>query len=99
MIGWHHNSFGGSNYIFADCTFYVQSFHTIDLKIFKNVSSPSSHKNKLGLSVFTTFRLSLRKFKKILTNTFIYELILIQIYIDIMKTQILHLIKYDLIGH
>ena len=47
-----------------------------------------------------SFRLSLRKFKKILPNTFIYESILIKIYMNtnIMNTQIFHLYKYDLKG-
>ena len=46
-----------------------------------------------------SFRLSLRRFKKSLPNTFIYESILIKIYMraNIMNTQIFHLIKYE--GH
>ena len=61
----------------------------------KNVSSSISHKQKN--SVFPKFR----DLKKILTSTFIYEPILIQIYMNanIMKTQIFHFIKYDLKGH
>ena len=41
------------------------------------------------------------EFKKILPNTFIYESILIKIYMNtnIMNTQIFHLKKYDLKGH
>ena len=52
---------------------------------------------KLRLSVFT----SVREFKKILPNTFIYESILIKIYMNtnIINTQIFHLDKYDLKGH
>ena len=44
---------------------------------------------------------SLREFKKILPNTFIYELILLKIYMNtnIMNTQIFHLKKYDLKGY
>ena len=55
----------------------------------------------LRLSVFTSFRLSLRDFKKLLPNTFIYELILIKIYMKtiIMNTQIFNFDKYDLKGH
>ena len=53
---------------------------------------------KLRLYVFTPFCLSFREFMKILPKTFIYESILIKIYVnaDIMNTQIFHLIKYDL---
>ena len=52
-------------------------------------------------SVFTSFRLSLQEFKKIPPNTFIYESILIKLYMNdnIMNTQIFHLIKYDLNVH
>ena len=61
----------------------------------KNVSSSTSHKKtpSLRLSVFTSIHLSLREFKKILPNTFIYGSILIKIYmnINIMNTQIFHL--------
>jgi hypothetical protein len=64
----------------------------------KNVSSSTSHKKNF---VFTSFRPSLREFKKILSNTFIYESILIKNLYEyqIMNTQIFHLKKYDLIGH
>ena len=45
--------------------------------------------------------LSFREFKKILHNTFIYELILIKIYMKtiIMNTKIFYFNKYDLKGH
>ena len=45
--------------------------------------------------------LSIREFKKILHNTFIYESILIKMYMNskIKNTQIFYLIKYDLNGH
>ena len=48
-----------------------------------------------------SFCLSLREFKKILPNTFIYESILINIYMNtnIMNTQIFYFNKYDLKGH
>ena len=48
-----------------------------------------------------SLRLSLRDFKKILPNTFIYESIFIKIYLNtnIMNTQIFYLKKYDLKGH
>ena len=48
-----------------------------------------------------SFRLSFRKFKKNLPNTFIYELILIKMYMNTnyMNTQIIHLNKYHLKGH
>ena len=51
----------------------------------------------LCLSVFPI----LRKFKKSFPSTFIYELILMKtdMNANIMNTQILHLIKYDLRGH
>ena len=68
----------------------------------KNVSSSTSHKKN---SVFTSLRLyvfpSVREFKKILPNTFIYESILMKIYTNtnIMNTQIFHFNKYDLKGH
>ena len=74
----------------------------------KNVSSSTTHKKlrlyvfpSLRLYVFTSFRLSFREFKKILPNTFIYESILIKIYMNtnIIYTQIFHLDKYDLKGH
>ena len=56
----------------------------------KNVSSSTTHKKTppLRLSVFTSFR----KFKKILPNTFIYESILIKIYMNtnIINAQIFH---------
>ena len=60
---------------------------------------------KLRLSVFPSLRVyvlpSVREFKKILPNTFIYESILIKIYMNtnIMNTQIFHFKKYDLKGH
>ena len=59
----------------------------------KNVSSSTSHKKTPPFYFFTSFRLSLRDFKKILPNTFIYELILIKIYMNtnIMNMQIFHL--------
>ena len=63
--------------------------------IIKKVSSFTSHKKACFL------RLSLREFKKSLPNTFIYESILMKIYVNAnnMNTQIFHLIKYDLNGH
>ena len=63
--------------------------------IIKNVSSSTSHKKTPSL------RLSLREFKKILPNTFIYELILIKIYMitNIMNTQIFYKKNYDLKGY
>ena len=63
--------------------------------IIKNVSSSTFHKKTLS------FSLSLREFKKILSNIFIYESILMKIYINtnMMKTQIFYLNKYDLKGH
>jgi hypothetical protein len=59
-----------------------------------NVSSSTSHKKTPSL------RLSLWEFKKSLHNTFIYESILIKIYVNanIINTQIFNLIKYDLNG-
>ena len=70
------------------------------LSIIMNVSPSTSH-NKNPCLRFYVLRLSLRKFKKSLPNTFIYELILMKIYVNahIMNTQIFHLIKYDLSGH
>ena len=64
----------------------------------KNVSSYLSHKKT---SVFLSLRLSFRKFKKILPNTFIYESILIKIYMNtnIMNAQIFYFDNYDLKGH
>ena len=63
-------------------------------KIIKNVSSSTTHKKtpSFRLYVFTSLRPSLREFKKILPNTFIYESILIEIYMNtnIMNTQIFH---------
>ena len=66
--------------------------------LIKNVSSSTSHKRNF---VFTSFRLSLREFRKIISNTCIYESILIKIYMNanIMHTQIFNLIKNDLNGH
>ena len=65
----------------------------------KNVSSSTSHKKTLSLSpyVFPSFR----DFEKILPNIFIYESILIKIYMNtnVMNTQIFHFDKYDLKGH
>ena len=60
-----------------------------------NVSYSTSHKKT------PSFRLSLREFKKIVPNTFIYESILINIYMNakIMNTQKVHFIKYELNGH
>ena len=51
-----------------------------------NVSSSTSHKKT------PSFCLSLRKFKKILPDTFIYESILLKTYMNanIMNTQIFH---------
>ena len=45
--------------------------------------------------------MSLRKFKKILTNAFIYESIFIKISMsaNIMNTQIFNFINYDLNAH
>ena len=56
----------------------------IENLIIENVSSSTSQK----------------KFKKILPNTFLYESILIKIYMNanIMNTQIFHFTKYDLNG-
>ena len=70
-------------------------------KLIKNVSSSTSHKKKHHLYVFPSLRLSLLEFKKILPKTFIYESILIKIYMNtiIMNTQIFHKKKYDLKGH
>ena len=62
----------------------------------KNVSSCTSLKKT------PSFRLSLREYKKILPNTFIYESILIKkidMNANIMNTKIFNLIKYDLNGH
>ena len=61
----------------------------------KNVSSSTSH------FVFTSLRLSLREFKKILSDIFIYISILIKSYMiaNIMNMQIFNLIKYDLNGN
>ena len=79
--------------------------------IFKNVSSSTSHKKtpsfrlyvfpSLRPYVFPSLRPSLRDFKKILPDIFIYESILIKIYMNtnIMNTQIFHLKKYDFKGH
>ena len=63
--------------------------------LFKNVSSSTSHKKN------PSFRLSLREFKKILPSTFIYELILIKMYMNtnIMNTQIFNSYKHDLKDH
>ena len=63
-------------------------------RLVKNVSSSTSHKRN---SSFTSFR----EIKKILPNTFIYNSILIKIYMNtnIMNTQIFCLIKYDLNGN
>ena len=67
--------------------------------IIKNVSSSTTHKKtpSFRLSVFP----SVREFKKILPNTFVYKSILIKIYMNtnIINTQIFHLNKYDLKGH
>ena len=70
------------------------------LMFIKNVSSSTYHKKTPSLRL-SVLRLSLPEFKKILLNTFIYESILIKIYINtnIMNTQIFHLKKYDLKGH
>ena len=61
----------------------------------KNVSYSTSHKKNPSL------RLTLREFKKSVSNTFIYVSILIKIYVNanIMNTQIFNFIKYDLNGH
>ena len=54
-------------------------FNCISLNVYqlfiKNVSSSTSHRKE---SIFTSLRLSFREFKKILSNTFIYESILIK---------------------
>ena len=77
-----------------------QIFQNMKFYIIKNVSSSTTPKKtpSLRLFVFPSFRLSFREFKKILPNTFIYESILIKIYINtnIINTQIFHLNKYDL---
>ena len=59
----------------------------------KKVSSYTSHK-KLPLSVFLYENL-------ILPNTFLYESILIKVYMNanIMNTQIFYITEYDLKGH
>ena len=61
----------------------------------KNVSSSTSHKKNL---VFISV---LRKINKILSSTFFYEHILIQISMNVntMKAKIYHKLKYDLEGH
>ena len=78
---------------------------------FKNVSSSKSHKKTLSFclyvflslcfSVFPSYCLSFREFKKNLPNTFIYESILIIIYMNtnILNMQIFYLNNYDLKGH
>ena len=62
---------------------------------FRNVNSSTSHKKTPSL------QRSLREFKKSLLNIFIYESILIIIYVNanIMNIQIFHLFKYDLFSH
>ena len=78
--------------------FVIFSIMKSELTIIKCVSSSTFHKKN---SIFTFFRLSLRKFKKIIPNTFIYESLLIKIYMNanIMNTQIFNPIKYDPNGH
>ena len=65
----------------------------------KNVNSSTTHKKtpSLRLYVFPSFR----ELKKSFPNIFIYESILIKIYMytNIMITQIFYLKKYDLKGH
>ena len=65
------------------------------MNIIKNVSSSTTHKKTPSL------RLSFREFKKNFPNIFIYESILIKIYINtnIINTLIFQLNKYDLKGH
>ena len=60
-----------------------------------NVSASTPNKKNL------TFQLSLREFKKMFSNTLIYESILIKIYMiaKIMNTQLFHFIKHNLKGH
>ena len=59
---------------------YIINGKILQLHLIKNVSTSTSHKKTLSLrlSVFTSFRPSLREFKKILLNTFIYQSILIK---------------------
>ena len=61
--------------------------HTIGFFI-KNVGSSTFHKKTPSsrLSIFPSFGLSLREFKKILPNTFIYESIKIYVNANIMNT-------------
>ena len=58
------------------------------------------HKSSFNFSLNPTPSVFL-EFKKILPNIFIYESILIKIYMNtnVMNTQIFHFDKYDLKGH
>ena len=60
-----------------------------------------TYKHLIIKNVFTSLCLSLREFTKSLPNTFIYESILIKIYVNanIMNTQVFQLIMYDLNYH
>ena len=68
-------------------------------RIFKNVSSSTSHTKTLKIWNCETLRH--QDFSFYLSSTFIYELILIKIYMNanIMNTQIFHVNKFDLNGH
>ena len=68
----------------------------LSLFFIKNVSSSTSHKKTPSLHLYLC--LYVREFKKILPNTFIYESILIKIYMNtnIINTQIFYLEKNDL---
>ena len=61
--------------------------------IFKNVSSSTSHKKTLSVRLYVFP--SVQEFKKILPNAFIYESILIKIY---MNTHIMNTFKIYSLG-
>ena len=63
---------------------YIKEYKNYYFPIIKNVSSSTSHKKtpSYRLYVFPSFRLSLREFKKILPNIFIYYSIFIKIYMN-----------------
>ena len=107
--------FDGSNNILANCTLFGTTFNkfTINSKVISSVFSREmiqlsrkffyiSQKTSpsLRLSVFPTLR-HYDILRKNLPSTFIYELILMKIYMNanIVKMQIVYIMMYGLRGH
>ena len=74
------------------------------LCVFKNVSYSTSHKKALSVNPYKILKVTkgqIRTFWQILSSSVIYQLFLINIFVNtyVMKTKMLHKMKYDLKGN